>query len=277
MQNQIFFPDITDGAVNIFCPGTSWPVEAPLLEDDEKFNDSFRKLIKLANDLDDLPEAYKTKEFSDHESVEENRDGQDLSGINLHSIFSDYEDTFEKLKEPSQRISVTAEKIKEARAIIDEQISNVYAKYFEIITNLLNGIFKNQSEIFKKEAINSANYNINKIFDSLPNFISVVTPAAYQSAVYGKTDQTKYVLTIRNFEDQERIRGASSVLKGRKDVLIINLVHSDKYQVTSPKVYVDTLGRKRKRGMEIKNFINFEFNDFRQFADILTRIEQYLA
>ena len=224
-----------------------------------------------------LPKAYRTKEFSNHRFVEKGRDGQNLSGINLYSIFSDYKDIFKKLKKTSQRISVTTEKVKEARAIVDEQVNNVYAKYFEIITNLLNELFKNQSEIFKKEVINSTNHNISGVFDSLPGFISVVTPTAYQSTVYGKIDQTKYVLIIRNFENQEHIQNALSILKGRKDILIVNLVHSDKYRVTSPKVYKDTIGRKRKRGMEVKNFVNFEFNDFRQLTNILALIEKYIT
>jgi len=252
-------------------------VKAPLLEEDKKFSSAFNKLVKVANDLDDLPDNYSTGEFSDFGVIKKGRDGQDLSGIDLYSSFSDYQDIFKKLEKSSQRITVTIEKIQEATKIINEQVDNVYNKYFDIVTNLLNGIFEEQSEIFRNENITSGNYDINNVFSSLPDFVSVITPDVYQSIVCGKTDQTKYVLLIRNFEDQEHIHNALSVLKGKKDILIINLVHSNKHQISSPKIYIDKLGRKRKKAMEVKNFVNFEFNNFRQLSEILTQIEKYLS
>lgn len=251
-------------------------VKAPLLEEDEKFNKSFKALTKLANDLDDLPESYKTGKFDDYETVSENRDGQGLSGVNLFSIFSDYEGIYKKLKEPSQRISVTAEKTKEAREIIDEQIKNIFDKYFDISVNLLNKLFKSNTEVFKNENIDSASYNIKATFDALPEFLSVATPSAYDMKVYGRIDQTRYVLIIREFEDEESITKALSALKSRQDILIVNIVHGDNYRISHPKVFVDKLGRKRKNGAEVKNFVNVEFSDFRQLSSVFNKIEAHL-
>lgn len=252
-------------------------VKAPLLDEDEKFNKSFRELIKLANDLDDIQGSYKTGQFTDYESVSEDQDGSELSGINLYSVFSDYKDIFKKLKEPFQRISVTVEKTKEAREIIDEQTSNVYEKYFEITINFLNKIFKGNPDIFKNESIDSANHNIKPTLDSLPEFLSVVTPSAYTLSVFGRTDQTKYVLLIRHFEDEESIAKALSALKSRPDILVFNLMHGERHQVTHPKTFIDRLGRKRKKGVEVKNFIDFEFNDFRQLSKVFNHIEKHLG
>jgi len=252
-------------------------VKAPLLEEDLNFNKSFTGLIKLANDLDDLTEKYKTGGFQSYDSVTKGRDGQDISGINLYSTFSDYKDIFEKLKEPSQRISVTAEKAKEAREVVDEQINNAYKKYFDITIGFLNKIFKGKSNIFINENIDSVNNNIKAVFDSLPEFLSTVAPATYGPKVFGRTDQTRYVLMIGNFEDAGHIAQALSVLKARQDILIFNLIHGKTHQVSHPKIFIDKLGRKRKKGAEVKNFINVEFSDFRQLADVFKRIEAFLG
>lgn len=252
-------------------------VKAPLLKEDEKFNKSFKSLIKLANDLNDLPDNYRAGKFEDCDSVLENKDGQNLSGINLYSFFSDYKDIFEKLQKDSQRISVTVEKINEATKIIDEQINNVSEKYFDISINLLNELFKDKPNFFINENIDSVNHNINGIFGSLPDFLSIAIPQTYQSRVYGRTDQTKYVLIIRYFEDEDRIGNALEVLKNNTNILVINLMYEDVHQVSYSKVYTDKLGRKRKKAMEVKNFINFRFNDFRQLSEILIKIEKHLG
>lgn len=252
-------------------------VQVPLLEEDKEFINSFSKLIKLANDLDDLPESYKTEKFDEYDSVTEGRNGENLSGVNLYSFFSNYHDIYNKLQKDSQRISVTAEKIKEATKIIDEQISNVSEKYFDILINILNKLFQDRPEFFINENINSQNHNINGIFSSLPDFLSVVTPEAYQSRVYGRTDQTKYVLIIRYFEDEDHITNALEVLRNNTNILVINLIHGDVHRVSYPKVYTDKIGRKRKQAIEVKNFINFKFNDFRQLSKILKKIDEHLV
>lgn len=251
-------------------------VKAPLLPDDEKFSKSFIELIQIANDLDELPEQYKENQFTNHNSILEGQDGQGISGINLYSIFSDYEDIFEKLKDPSLRISVTKEKVVEGMKIVGEQVKNIYQKYFAITINTLNKILKNNGEIFKNERIDSSNYNINGVFNSLPEFLSIVDPAVYEMAVYGKIDQTRYVLIIRNFEDQEHITNALGALKFRSDILVINLIHGEKLAITYPRIFIDKIGRKKKDGTLVQNFVNFEFKYFQELGGVLVMIEEFL-
>lgn len=252
-------------------------IQVPLLEEDKEFINSFRKMIKLANDLDDLPKSYKTGKFDEYDSITEGQNGENLSGINLYSFFSDYDSIYNKLQKDSQRISVTTEKIKEATRIINEQISNLSEKYFDIFINILNELFQNKADLFINENISSQNHNINGILNSLPNFLSVATPEAYQARVYGKTDQTKYVLIIRNFEDEAHIADALNILRNNTNLLIVNLIYGDSYQVSYPKVYTDKIGKKRKKAIEVKNFINFKFNDFRQFSKILKKIDEHFG
>lgn len=252
-------------------------VRAPLLEEDKQFISSFKKLIKLANDLDGLPENYKDGKFTDYDLVTKDGDGGTLSGVNLYSFFSDYHDIYNRLQKDSLRISVITEKIKEATKIIDEQINNVSKKYFDIVINILNQLFKDKPDFFINEGINSVNHNINGIFNSFPNFISIVTPEAYQAKAYGKTDQTKYVLIIRNFEDEDHIGDALKVLRNNVNVLIVNIFNGNNFQVSSPKIYTDKIGRKRKNAIFVKNFINFQFSDFRQLSKLLKKIEEHLG
>jgi len=247
-----------------------------LLEDtDKKFNKSFRKLVKIANDLDDLPDNYKTNKFENYETVVEERDGQNLSGINLYSTYSDYKGLFKALKYKATRITVTHDKVKEATKIIDEQIKNVFQKYYTICVNLLNQIFEKNDDIFSNEPISSTNFNINGVFNTLPDLIS--TLSAYENTVLGRTDQTKYVLIIRYFEDLGHVENSLAILRNNKNILIVNLLNSDKHKISNPKIYKDTAGRKRKQPMQVDNFVNFEFNDFRQLSEILVRIEKHLT
>lgn len=250
-------------------------VGALLEETDKEFNDSFRKLIKVASDLDDLPESYKTNEFEKQDEVFEDRDGQNLSGINLFSTFSDYKGLFKALKYSASRITITHEKVKEAKKTVDEQIKNIFEKYYSIFINLLAKIFEDNNDIFKNEPINSANYNINSVFSTLPEILSTIT--AYENTVFGRTDQSKHVLLIKYFEDEDNIQNSLAVLRNNKNILVINLMKGDKYEISNPKISQDIAGRKRKKAVAVDNFINFKFNDFRQFSEILTKIEDYLT
>ena len=252
-------------------------VQAPLLEEDKKFINSFRKLIKLANDLDDLPTSYQTDIFEEYDRVIKGRDGEKLSGVNLYSFYSDYHEIFEKLQEGSQRISVATEVIKDATKVIDEQIKNVSEKYFDILINILNESLLDKPDFFINENINSTNHNINGVFNALPNFLSVATPEAYQSRVYGKTDQTKYALIIKNFEDEDHIGNALEILRNNTNLIVVNLVRDDRHAISYPKVFRDKIGRNRKKPIEVKNFINFKFNDFRQLAKILRETREHLG
>ena len=250
-------------------------VGALLEETDKEFNSLFRKLIKVANDLDDLPENYKTNKFDKQDKVFKDRDGQDLSGISLYSTYTDYKGLFKALKYSASRITITHEKVKEAKKTIDEQIKNVFEKYYLIFINLLTKIFEDNNDIFKNEPINSANYNINSVFSTLPEILSTIT--AYENTVFGRIDQSKYVLLIRHFEDEDSVQNSLAVLRNNKNILVVNLIESDKYEISNPKISQDTAGRKRKKAMVVDNFINFKFNDFRQFPKILTKIEDYLT
>jgi len=252
-------------------------IEAPLEEEDKKFISSFSNMIQLANDIENLPLCYKDGKFGDPDLIEEDLDGQYLSGISLYSTYIDYIDIFEDLKEPFERLKIPKEKAIDARKIIDEQVENIYKNYFDIATGALNQIFEDNTDIFKKEKIDSLAHNINGTFASLPDFLSLFGPGVYETAVYGKTDQSKYALLIRNFEDEESIQKALSELNNNKKILIVNLINGESNELTHPLILKNRAGRRRPKPKEVNNFINFEFNNFRQLPEILKKIEKHLS
>jgi len=250
-------------------------VKAPLTEDDKMFQKSFNKLVKLANDLDDLPEAYETNKFQNYTSVSEEKDGQSVSGINLYSIYGDYKDIFNKLKKTTQRISITTEKINEAKKIIDEQINNIFIKYFEIFTNLLDKfILEEVPDLFSEKEINQRP----QIFTSCPDFQQIFASTTHR--IYGKTDNTRSVMVVKDFSGFDSIREGLKGLIEQKNILVINLKKSEKSKKESMEIevdYRDKIGRNKKKKVKVENFINFSFNDFRQFSNTLLMIKNHLS
>ena len=250
-------------------------VNAPLIEDDKKFQESFDNLVKVANDLDDLPRYYKTGKFEKYDYVSEGDDGSGVSGISLNSTYSDYENIHRKLKSASERITITKNKVQEGRKILDEQTENVFSKYFEIFINLLDQhILIEKQNLFVNQQLSQRP----QIFSSCPNFRTIFAPIIHR--IYGKADDTRSVMIVKDFSDFGSIYDGLKSLIDQKNILIINIKRDEEYKKEPIEIeidYQDTIGRNRKKKAKIKNFINFSFNDFRQFSDILKLIEEHLA
>ncbi len=250
-------------------------VNAPLIEDDKEFQKSFDNLVKVANDLDDLPKYYQTGKFKKYSTVSEGNDGSDVSGINLYSTYSDYENIYEKLKSASKRVTVTTNKVKEAVSILDEQVENVLSKYFEILINLLNNhILKSKQNLFINQQLSQRP----QIFSSCPNLQVVFTPIEHR--IYGKEDNTRSVVIVKDFTDFTSIHDGLKSLIDQKNILIVNIKKDEEYKKELVEIkidYQDSIGRNRKKKVKVKNFINYSFNDFRQFSDILLLIENHLS
>jgi len=248
-------------------------VNSSLLETDNNFIKSFKNLIKVANDLDDLTEKYKENKFNNYTDIIENRDGQEFSGINLYSTFEQYIKLFDDINDPLERIAITAEKTKKADKIINEQISNVFSEYFKIFIGLLSEILSYKGSIFKDQQLNE----ISSVFELFPNLYQ--TFENYTHSIYRLEDNTRVVLILKEFADYSIINNELKSLIEQKNILIINLKKDEKYNITPIKVeinYEDKIGRKRKKKIIVDNFIDFKFNDFRQFAILFRKIKKHL-
>lgn len=248
-----------------------------LTPEDKAFQDSFKRLVKIANDLDDIPEVYLGKnEFSDdYENVNDGRDGKNLSGISLFSVYKDFKDIFEKLEDTSARISVKVEKVKSAKKIIDEQIENVNAEYFDILNKLIGATLKDKS-ILGKYPTNSSEANIQGAFSVLPGFLADIPPNVYDASIWCNLEKGRYVLLIRYFEDEKHVTRTLEALRSNKNILVVNVMNAEKFEITKPTVHKDSAGRTRKKGLVVDNYINFNFSDFRQLVDLVSLVEKHL-
>ena len=87
-------------------------------------------------------------------------------------------------------------------------------------------------------------------------------------------------MVVKNFSDFDSIHEGLKSLVDQKNILIINLKKSEENKQKPMEIevdYQDKIGRNRKKREKIENFINFSFNDFRQFSNILLMIENHLS
>ncbi len=252
--------------------------KVPVLESDKDFQVAFDKLVDIANVLDDLPAVYEDEEFTNHKKIVEGYDGEEYSKISAYSTYKEFKPLYDKMKVPITRVTVTTESTKDAKKAIDEQIKNITQKYFDIINNILKNVLElgSQDGIQGNFQVDSGNFNTKETFNTLPGFLGVVTPSTYETSVWCNLTEGKYVLLIRYFEDESHITNALEVLRNNKNLLIINIMDADEHGVSSPSVYKDKAGSKRKKGMIVDNFINFKFNDFRQFTQLIKMVKKHL-
>lgn len=248
-----------------------------LFEEEKIFINNFEKNIKIANDLDDLPEAYNTNDFKKYESITNARDGNNVSGINLFSLYQKYNNLYEKLKSKNDLINIKLEESKNATEEIKQNIDNIFKKYFVIFRNILNLILNEETEIFKAENLSVNNFNIHGTINQFPNFLTNFSNV--ENIIYGKNDQTKYVFIIKDFKEFEAINEGLKALKNNKNILFINLLQGEKKE-KNPACVIEEVKKKKevvKKEMKINNFINYTFSDFRDFSEILKDIKAFLS
>lgn len=272
VEDEIDGEQVQEGETIYFCTNTynRDDLEAPLTEDDKVFLKSFTELIKIANDLDDLPNVInKTTEFKNYKKVEEHRDGEDISGINLYSVYSNFKDIYSNLEKTSLRINLTTEKVTSAIKIINEQLINIKSRYFEILNNFID-IHTDKGVINGKYTILSPDYSIRPTFESLPDFLSAINSPEENSAVWCNSEKGKYVLLIKNFQNESQIKKSLEALNNNRNLLIINLINDKNFKISNPKL------KFKKKNIVVSNFINYKFNDFRYYIDIFNKIEKHL-
>ncbi len=253
------------------------PIETAdqLFKEEEKLLSTFEKLIKVANDIDDLPTHYADKNFEDYEEVVEGKDGNNLSGVNSYSIYSKFEDLYNDIKEPQKRMEILIEDVNNAIEEIEPQVSEVEKRSFQVFINTLQNILTKNANLF-------AGQNFGQrpaAFNACPNFNSVF--GRFEHRLYGKNDGSKEVLVVKNFDAVSEIHEGLKSLSEQKNLLIINFVDSN--NVNLPKNLTikiekpDKRGRKRTKSITIKNFMNFVFDgNFRNLSDTLRQIEKHL-
>ena len=87
-------------------------------------------------------------------------------------------------------------------------------------------------------------------------------------------------MIVKDFSDFDSIHEGLKSLIEQKNILVVNLKRSTENEQKPIEIevdYQDKIGRNRKKKVKIENFINFSFNDFRQFSNILLMIENHLS
>lgn len=254
------------------------PIETAdqLFKEEEKFLNIFGKLIKVANDLDDLPTHYNDKKFDDYDEVVSGKDGNNLSGVNLHTIFSKFEDLYKDIKDPKKRMEILIEDVDSATEEIEPQLSEVEKRSFQVFVNTLQNILSKNGNLFVGQTFGQRS----NAFNACPNFNSVF--GRFEHKLYGKNDGSKEVLVVKNFNAISEIPDGLKSLNEQKNLLVVNFV--DGGNANLPKNIAirierpDKRGRKRMKSFTIKNFVNFGFSgDFTNLSDILCQVERHLA
>lgn len=248
-----------------------------LFDEEKMFISNYEKNIKVANDLDDIPEKYINNDFTDYNKITEGRDGNDVSGINLFFLYQKYNILYQKLKNKDDLINIKLEESKKATEEIKQNIDNVYKNYLQIFKNLLNKILENDINIFKGENLSVNNFNIHGAINQFPEFLTNLSNI--ENIVYGKNDQTKYVFVIRDFSNFEAINEGLRALRNNKNILFINLLKGEKAE-KKPVILIEDVKRKReviKREVKIDNFVNYTFSDFRDLSQSIKDIKNFLS
>ena len=247
-----------------------------LFKEEEKMLSTFETLIKFANDLDDLPAHFGDKKFEDYEEVVEGKDGNNLSGVNLYSIYSKFEDLYNDIKEPQKRMEILIEDVNNATEEIEPQMSEVGKRSFQVFINTLQNIFTKNSNLFTGQNFGQRP----GAFSACPNFNSVF--GRFEHRLYGKNDGSKEVLVVKNFDASSEIHEGLNSLNEQKNLLVINFIDNNSGNL--PKNLTirieksDKRGRKRTKSITIKNFVNFVFDgNFRNLSDILRQVEKHLV
>jgi len=264
--------DQENNQIYIWTNKFSLPRADDLFDEEKEFLKSFDELIRIANDLDDLPAIYEKGEFDNYKYVAEGRDGSNLSGINLYSIYTQYQDIKSTIDDPDIRIEVKIEDVQEALKNIKQNIENVLKAYFEIFINTITKINTDNPIFFAPEKIDSPENNIPNVFSSLPTFIEKFQK--FENRIIGKNDNTKYAIFVKEFNEFDQITEGLKSLYNQRHLLVLNLAKKDKFQKSSPTIKI-TLKNKKRR-VKVKNFINITISDFRDFPRVLKLMINHL-
>lgn len=236
-----------------------------LFPEDNDFISAMEKLIRLANDIDDLKENYEDGSFSDYQVITQGRDGESLAGVNLYNTYKKHLDLYDNLKNPEERLYARADEAKKATKELVETITNVENKTFDIFLNALEVILKEKNgKIIRTSLDNSINpafaiRSWETKFANHPNCLFYIQ---------GSAKQLMIIKGIRDFSSNREVELAE--LRARKDVLVINFETGSHAIKKHPTTKANKAGRRRKTSVEVSNFINFVLpTDVRDLAKII--------
>lgn len=221
-----------------------------LFPEDVAFIEALKRLIRLANDLNDLP---KQEGFTEFQEVFEEADGESLSGINLFEVFQKYDVMYRNLTNPdhpenrlyarAQAVQEATREIENAIAAVDKRTFSIFAKTLELIVESEEGIVHSARE------------------SSLPDAF----PLRSWEAPFGKFtsqlfsgpqgNQVLIIAGLRHFGD-DRVT-ALTELAADKKLLVLNFTSGEALP-RHPVLQKHPSGRNRKEPLEVKNFFSYQ-------------------
>lgn len=246
-----------------------------LFDEEKKFIDSFKRMVKIANNIDDLIEHYIDDQFETHSKIYKGRDGENLSGVSLYSVYSNFVELYNSVNNPKKRMEVLIEDVDKAKEEIQSKIEEVRDHAFQVLTNATQEILSSVNDLFLGQTFKQKPDS----FNACPNFNSVFS--RYSHGLYGKNDGSRELALIKDFEAFDEIQDGLKSLGEQNNLLAINLITNNKNLPRNPLIkvgYKDKIGRNRKKNLKIKNFINFVFTgDFRKLSEMLKMIQEHLG
>jgi len=243
-----------------------------LFQEDEEFITAMKDLIRIANDLDDLPTVYSDDSFSDYDVIHKDQDGESLTGISLFNTYKKHLELYNNLTNPAERIYARGQEAKEASKEIKETISNVQKKTFEIFVNTLGVVLAEKNATVIKTALDNnikPNFAIKSWetkFANRPNCLFYTTTPEKQIMVMSG---------VRDFGSTRELELAE--LRSNNHIVVLNFDTEKTVIKKHPAIKLDKAGRRRKKAVEVTNFTNFLLPaDIRGLAKPLQLAAQHL-
>ena len=234
-----------------------------LFPEDEALLEAMKQLIQVANDLDDLPTKYEDRSFEAYTEVSEERDGENLTGINLYNIHSKHLELYEYLSKPEERLYATAEQTKEAAREVADTVAKVLLKLFDIFLKATEVTVNARGVATRKSALDNtlASSFVIKSWDT--KFANKAN-----GLLYGQGN-TKQLLVLKDAPMNSVTEKELAELRANPDVLVINFLTSASAIKRNPVIHINKVGRKRK-ATSVTNFINMHLpKNIRDLSDPL--------
>ncbi|TAJ12886.1 hypothetical protein EPO56_03615 [Patescibacteria group bacterium] len=221
-----------------------------LFPEDETFIKGMKQLIRTANDLDDLPTKFEDNSFlDDYEEITSERDGENLSGINLHSVYTKHLELYEYLSKPEERLYATAEQTREAAREIGDIVAKVNLKMFEVFQRAVEVALDEKDISTKKTALDNTSTSTFVIKSWDTKFANKPNGLLYA------TGSTKQLLILKDVPLSSISEKELAELKSNPNILVINF-HSNTTAIKrNPVIHINKAGRKRK-ATNVTNFVN---------------------
>lgn len=222
-----------------------------LFPEDEALLEAMKQLIKLANDLNNLPTKYADSSFEEYTEIVEGNDGEDLSGVSLYKMYSKHLELYEYLSKPEERLYAKAEQTKEAAREIADTVAKVHIKIFDVFLSAAE-------KIVDAEGIETAI----SALDNTPtsSFLIKCWDTKFANKANGilrAQEGTKQLLVLKDIQMSSVTEKELAELRANPDILVINFLTNTSPTKRNPVVHINKLGSKRK-ATNVTNFINMQ-------------------